>query len=141
MARRRRGGGGSGAIRIEVGGSFDQWMNGLGDMEVTQGAREEWDFVTETFFDRTQRVVHVISGNLKRSGRIETRQEGDRISTEVQYGGVMGTQGPVDYAAAEAALGGSHDFIGRAYASMAGRFQEGVGKAAAEMIRQKIGGR
>ena len=61
-----------------------------------------------TVFQATQSVVHVISGRLRESGRMESNVHGNTWTGKIEYGG--GLSG-VDYAWYEQRRGGSHDFL------------------------------
>ncbi len=123
-------------FRIEVDPLMGAWVRALSSFEVDDVAVREWQAVNDVYFSRTQQYAHVLSGDMKRSGRQETRTAGRQIITETVYGGVSGSQGrPVDYAIYEIRRGGSHDFIGRALNATATTFQQGLQDAVtAQMI-------
>jgi hypothetical protein len=99
-------------VRVTHSANFDRWVRGfamLGHDAVAEG-ESEWDEATRAFYESTQRVVHVITGALKASGRMVVTREGDRLVGVVQYGG-----GSVDYALAERVRGGTHDYLQRGW--------------------------
>lgn len=61
-----------------------------------------------TVFQATQAVVHVISGRLRESGRMESDSSGDTWTGTIIYGG--GTS-RVGYAWYEERRGGFHDYM------------------------------
>lgn len=134
MARR------SGSFRIEVSQEMHRWVAALGDFQLDDAALTEWHAANDKFFDRTQRYVHVLSGDLKTSGRMSSDVDGKRLVGSTEYGGTTGTEGQVDYAIYEIARGGSHDFIGRALASATDDFQEGLKKAITAQMKKNLGG-
>lgn len=87
------------------------WAAGLrdGEKHVTAAAMVYWAAAGDVLFDRSQEYVHILSGNLKASGRQRTFKTPQGVTFEVVYGG-----GEVDYAIYEIARGGDHDFLGRA---------------------------
>ena len=64
-------------------------------------------------FARTVKDVHILTGSLLSSGRVDAIDStGERWSGEIRYGGTSaGVKNPVDYAAAELFLGESHDYL------------------------------
>jgi hypothetical protein len=82
-----------------------------------------WHLANEHIFAETQRYVHVITGDLKESGREEVHLEGLRVVATVSYGG-----GDVDYAEYEFARGGTHDALARGWEASQGTFQDTFGK-------------
>lgn len=99
---------GKSRIRFVVPPEWRAWRQGFGDMEkqAIKYGFVLWQAATEVFFDRTQEAVHILSGDLKRSGEMSVRPYGRTIVGEVTYGNEE-----VDYAPYEIARGGSHDFM------------------------------
>lgn len=101
-------------FRIETPTSFRQWS--LGARALAGGFRGAggplWAAANDTFFGYTQEFVHVLSGDLKATGRQEIHLEGSRVVATVEYG-----SDEVDYAQFEIDRGGEHDFMGRAWLS------------------------
>lgn len=89
--------------------------------------QRRWKQATEAMFDASQEVVHVITGNLKASGRIEVTPELGAVVGEVAYGGEVGIDRFVDYAEYEAARGGEHDYLLRAFLETEDQFMEAMG--------------
>lgn len=79
-------------------------------------------------FAETQMVVHIITGSLKASGKIESDYADDEWSGLISYGGVSpgSVHDPVDYSRAERERGGIHDFLAPALAA-SGRYGEVIG--------------
>jgi hypothetical protein len=75
-------------------------------------ARPALEAVLRSGFKSTQAVVHVITGSLKLSGKLNSYTEGDTWVGEISYGGVsLGVNNPVTYAIYEKARDGDHDFF------------------------------
>lgn len=83
--------------------------------------------ILSTAFAETQAVVHVITGKLRRSGRVSSRVSNGRWEGEITYGG-PGTG--VEYAWYEERRGGHHDYMEPA---------EGLDEAFAEAILRTVG--
>lgn len=98
--------------RFQIQGldTFYRWEQAAKRASRPDVLRPEWEQANEIFFDRTQQYVHVITGDLKSSGRQRVVIEGGRLVGYVQYG-----DGTVDYAQAELDRGGDHDFLGRGW--------------------------
>ncbi len=64
-------------------------------------------------FAATQMVVHIETGSLKASGKIDSNRIGPVWRGEISYGGVSvgSVYDPVDYAEYELDRRGSHDFL------------------------------
>jgi hypothetical protein len=110
----------SSRITIEESG-LDAWISGLekfGDADADAEIR--WRQATEVFFDRSQQAVHVISGDLKGSGEMNTSRTLRTLVGEVVYGDTP----ECDYAAYEFARGGSHDALQIAYVATERVFEQ-----------------
>lgn len=108
----------SGAIEVTISPNWDRWIAGLSNVEgeIGKHASDTFKQAGEVFFATTQRNVHVLSGDLLSSGRVETERTSDGITTSVRYGGVPGASGRlVDYAIYEENRGGSHAFMSRSW--------------------------
>ena len=125
-------------VTVTVSKELADWVKGLSNFDLGDPAMEQWQAANDVFFERTQRFAHIISGDMKRSGRMETSIEGKQIIGETTYGGVTGTKGPVDYTVYELARGGSHDFIARALASTTSTLQDGLYEAIVEQMRHNL---
>lgn len=117
-----------------------KWIRGF-DVLASEGIGQEqvdmWEAAVEMFYVQTQRFAHVLSGDMKRSGRMEARKDGPlRVVGTVRYGGVNGTKGPVDYVAYEVRRGGSHDFFSRGMGVARKRMQKAVGDAAFRRLKE-----
>lgn len=132
------------SVRFVSDGNFQRWLSSFSDLSraaVTPAAEKEWRLANEVFFQFTQSYVHVISSDLKGSGRMETSISGAQIDAEITYGGTMGSRGRlVDYAQHELARGGSHDYIRRGYLKSEKILQDGIGKSLMAMMNDAFGG-
>lgn len=130
---------GTSHITVTVSEDLERWVRGLTDFGLDSAALDEWYQANDAFFERTQRFVHILSGDLKRSGTMDVEIEGKTLVGATTYGGTQGTEGPVDYAIYELAAGGSHDFIGRALASSTDLFRDGVRAAIVAQMAKNLG--
>lgn len=104
--------------------------------DLPEAAEEEWRQATDFFFDRTQAAVHILSGDLKTSGRSDVHREGPAtVVGEVVYGGVMGSEGFVDYAEYEARRGGDHDWMAVAWEQSEREFSDALTRAWDRVVR------
>lgn len=92
----------------------DEWGIWTAKMErLSKGVSEEfvdeWTATSELFFSRSQDYAHVLSGDMKASGRLKVSVESPQLLTEVEY--------TVPYAAYEHDRGGSHAYLARAWES------------------------
>lgn len=103
----------SNEVKVVVPAQFEAWVSGFQSMpgDFMRVAEDHWAVAMDLFFDRTQDAIHIVSGDLKASGRSAVRREGNNIVGELTYGGVMGTKGMVDYAMEEEDRGGEHAYI------------------------------
>lgn len=70
------------------------------------------DGVLAMAYAETQAAVHIDTGSLKESVKVESTEKGQVWEGDLDYGGVStGVNSPVDYAIYEKARGGSHDFM------------------------------
>jgi hypothetical protein len=115
-------------IRVD---GLDKWIDGL-DKFADPDAEDVamWRAATDVFFAKTQDLVHIDSGDLKKSGRTDTREQGNRIVGEVEYGGTP----EVNYAVYEFRRGGAHDALLRGYLASQRHFQATL----AEMLVKKV---
>jgi hypothetical protein len=106
MARRTR-------ERIRVPAKFDQWIEGLDNLDAGDEVLREWINATERFYGHSQETVHVVSNALRTSGRHHTERDGrHRVNGDLTYGGTE----ECDYAIYEQGRGAPHDFITQAFA-------------------------
>lgn len=115
-------------IRVEISHDYDRWIRGFAEMEMgmSAAAHREWQAAIETMFDRSQDVVHVITGRLKASGSTRVWQEGHSIMGEIRY--------DTPYAEAEENRGGSHAYLHRALEATESRFEDALPHAFESMI-------
>jgi hypothetical protein len=114
-------------FKIIVPKQWQRWSLGARAMKggfLGPGNRQFWELANEFFYAETQRLVHVISGDLKASGREEVHLEGVRVVGAVAYGDEQ-----VVYAQYEIDRGGDHDFMGRAWEQSQATFQAVFGKS------------
>jgi hypothetical protein len=71
------------SVQVIVPREIAVWERGFRYLagEVAARGVPTWQAATEVFFEATQRYVHVITGQLKASGRMAVRAEGDQIVT------------------------------------------------------------
>lgn len=105
-------------VRFSVGGAYAGWLRGLDRLpeEAAREAETEWQVSTELLFDRSQQYAHILSGDMKATGRYDVQADGLTVVGEVVYGGaVAGTDTVVDYAWYEHQRGGDHAYLLRAF--------------------------
>lgn len=127
-------------VRVQVPQEFRRWVEGLtGGIPVTAEAALLWTAVGETMFIKTQEFVHVLSGDLKASGRlVETQVDGHLATFEIEYGGTATGTHTVDYAPYEIARGGTHDFPARAARATEEMFEGAVSDMLLKMIEDAV---
>lgn len=110
---------------IKVSSNWDRWIRGFDQLapEVVQAANTDLRAVWETFFYRSQDRVHILTGALLGSGRLDVRQSGTEVVFEVTYGNES-----VPYAEYEHRRGGSHAFLTLAWQETEGEFSQEFGK-------------
>lgn len=126
--------------RFETGPTWAKWVKNFQHLEregLDEESAAEWLQATEIMFDRTQQLVHIISGDLLDSGRVSITDR-DKLSIEstITYGGTMGTEGPVDYATYEIARGGNHDFLTDGYQQSQAKLQRAAGQILENRFRR-----
>lgn len=98
-------------VRFQVPAEFKGWqMKFQGLVSELKAQDELWTAAGEVYFAHTQRLSHVISGDMRASGRLESETGDAEVAAIVTYGNET-----VDYAGYEQARGGSHDYLGRAW--------------------------
>jgi hypothetical protein len=105
---------------------FDELPDTLADEAVTV-----WRVAIELFYDKTQQIIHVDSGDLKRSGKATLRRNKLSVVGTVSYG-----DNEVDYAIYEEERGGSHAFMARAYEMTQSTFQAAMPQIWQNAIRR-----
>lgn len=113
------------SMRVTAGGAWPGWLRGMRSFRV-DGGLQEWENVTEEFFDATQEVVHVITGQLRSSGKASVEADGASFVGTVEY--------TAPYAAEEFGRGGPHDAIQRGYENVMERFPEAVQRTLAAAL-------
>ena len=131
-------------FEIEVPREFLNWVNGLqSGMSPTRQEAMMMDQALDFMLTETQRRIHVLTGDLKYTGRIvEAQIDGDMVMGGIEYGGMIGpTRGRmVDYAEFEFGRGGTHDAITPALAATETVFVEAFIDMATAMLERAIGG-
>lgn len=124
-------------IRIFPDARFVRWQRNfekLGSRPMSREAIDEWEQATEVMFDLTQQYAHVLSGDMKKSGKMEIESH-DRtsITAAITYGGTQKSDAKptwkhqlVDYTQYELARGESHDFFSRAHKKAQDRLEQGA---------------
>jgi hypothetical protein len=109
--------------RIRVPVKFDEWIEGLENLDASDEVLREWDRATERFYGHSQETVHVITNALRTTGRYHTERDGhNRVLGDVIYGGqtvsVPGYKRDrvVDYAIYEHQRGHDHAWLTVAFA-------------------------
>lgn len=97
-------------------------------MRLTGEGRNEWSAATEALFETSQELVHVDTGELKASGRVEMSSAGATVTGKVIY------EAPQGYF--EEQRGGDHAFLTRAAQLTDRVFDE----AALAMVRYAVEG-
>lgn len=130
-------------LRVTVDSQYHKWEAGfarLGSGEIPHSAVRAWEDACEVYYGATQQYVHVISGDLKKSGRMHVHREASRVVGEISYAGKRRSKkhGLVDYTWYEVRRGGSHDFFRRAFVKSAPIMEEMaalmVGRALKELM-------
>lgn len=106
-----------------------------GGVDVTEDEEMLFEQAVDYLFNQTQNRVHVLSGDLKASGRERVWREGPAVFGEIEYGG-----GEVDYAWFEMRRGGSHDFMSPAVVATERLFGAALEEAVDSMMRRALGG-
>jgi len=109
--------------RFRVPVEFDQWIAGLDNFDPGDEILDEWRLAMERFYGHTQETVHVISNDLRQSGRHDTTRVGaSRVEGELTYGGTP----ECDYAIYEHNRGGDHAWITVAFARSRDDFERAL---------------
>lgn len=102
-------------MATQVGFRLDvtQWIRLAQRMADVGEAVAELELVLNHAFDDTQEAVHVLTGSLRGSGKVQSNFNGNTWEGEIEYGGSAPGQvnDPVVYAEYERARGGAHDFM------------------------------
>ncbi len=108
-----------GSFRVEVSHELSDWMTALdGAGRPQPEAVAAWTAGVEVFFGATQDVVHVVSGDLKRSGHASVAVVGPEMVGTVEY--------DAEYAMDEILRGGDHDFMQRGFEQVQGVFESAL---------------
>ena len=118
------------SLRIKLGGAWPNWRRAASTFRLS-GGLEEWEQVTERYFDATQEVVHVITGRLRDSGKVSVVQEGSRFVGTVEYS--------APYAAEEFGRGGPHDALQRGFEMTRGEFPDAAARAIGSAVERAFG--
>jgi hypothetical protein len=111
------------SVKITVTGNYDRWIRGFEALpaQVRRASVREFDQANREFFEATQDVVHVITGELKRSGTGEVRTVGPDVVATVEY--------DAEYAIYEEARGGEHAFMTRGWEATEHLFADAMPEA------------
>lgn len=83
--------------------------NPLGDNSTLS---DTFEAIITTQFQLTQKAVHIQTGSLKSSGKLDTDKDGNSWKGVISYGGISsGIHNPVRYAGHELERGGLHDYM------------------------------
>jgi hypothetical protein len=116
------------SVQVIVPREIAVWERGFRYLagEVAARGVPTWQAATEVFFEATQRYVHVITGQLKASGRMAVRAEGDQIVGEVAY--------EAHYAVYEFRRGGAHDALTRGWETAEATYRTAMGELWTEVV-------
>lgn len=118
-------------LRIDIPEEFERWVAGLQAVELDMSAAMKWEQAAEYMFSETQRLVHILSGDLKASGKVLRGTVGGMVvTTGIDYG--------MEYAIYEIARGGNHDFIGPALTRAERVFKETVIEIGIDMVTKAV---
>jgi hypothetical protein len=117
-----------GAIEVRISPNFVRWEQGFADLPgaAARAAFRAWDDAARSFYGLSQEYVHVVSGDLKRSGSFKTRADRDGLVAAVTYDS--------DHAIYEEMRGGPHAFLGRAWEQSEAAFNDVFGGAWQEVV-------
>lgn len=126
-------------IDVKVSAEWDRWTAGLNRMgpDMADAADRTFRSAGEMFFSATQTNVHVITGDLMSTGRVNTEGTGREVETTVKYGGIPGasTGQIVDYAEDEEDRGGSHAYMARGWEQTERVFAQAMPEAWEAVVR------
>lgn len=108
----------TGAVEVRVTANYDRWVSGFGNIqrEAIEHGRDAWEAATEVFFDRTQEYAHVVTGEMKASGKAEVDIDADGLVGIVAYDS--------EHAIFEEHRGGNHALITRGWEATEQMFRE-----------------
>lgn len=118
-------------IEIQISRDWDRWIREFGQMAVTlpQEFVDEWQLAADLMYDRSQQYVHVITGQLKASGKPPVMsREGRNVVAAVEY--------TAPYAAYEERRGDTHGFLQRAYTDVESEFRSALGRGFDRVVRR-----
>lgn len=103
-------------IKIDVGPHWRAWTAGFAGLQAGLVAvgRRAWDEAGRGFYDISQELAHIDTGEMKASGSHELHTSPTELIAELVYGS--------DHALFEEARGGDHAFISRAWEQAEPRF-------------------
>ena len=117
--------------RIEISPEFDRWVNGMDRLSRQDPlALQRWNESVRSLYEAADRVVHVITGDLKRPGHVNVRITQDELIGEVIY--------DTDYAIYEHARGGEHAFLDRAWEETSREFEQFFDTMFTEVFRPGV---
>lgn len=108
------------SVKVTVTANYARWIKGFGRLEeeISEEGERMWSAAGEVFFSESQTNVHVLSGDLKKSGSMNVTSEPGELTCVVEY--------DEDYAIHEENRGGSHAYIGRAWETTEAMFREAM---------------
>lgn len=94
---------------IEVPAQWQRWEAGFADLPAQLGrhAAACWDTAAAGFYEASQELAHIDTGEMKASGHHHTAIDGATVVAQLIYDS--------DHAIFEQARGGDHAFISRAW--------------------------
>ena len=115
--------------RLRIKTDIDRWVTAAGKFGALAEKFHRADVAKagQATFDLTQDYVHVITGSLKLSGKLDFEQKRGGTKVLITYGGESGgPKNPVTYAAIEWERGGPHDWMTPAITETADLYPEAL---------------
>jgi len=96
-------------IDVQVSSEWDRWVAGFASLpgELLQQGRVFWGAALGAFYDTSQDLAHIDTGEMKGSGHYQMTASGTELVAELVYDS--------DHALFEEARGGDHAFISRSW--------------------------
>ena len=119
----------AGEAVVTITPNFEKWIVGMDRLPIElEGVVERpWRAAADVMFDRSQQYVHVITGELKSSGKAAAVKVGPgEVTAEIEY--------DAPYAIYEEQRGGSHAYLTRAFQSTSDLFEHALPKAWEELV-------
>lgn len=102
---------------ISISSNIDRMLNEIKRLTDPMGSNlpDRFESIVVTQFQLTQRAVHIQTGSLKSSGKLDTDTDDNSWKGTISYGGISsGVHNPVRYAGHELERGGPHNYMAEA---------------------------